>query len=184
MENKLKVGLIVLLILAAGGGLLFLLKGTKTPSPAPFTPVRTISPSLFPEPSPGISPTAMPLSPKNTPVIIPPPAVKSGITRGLITCDYQVPATPNEQGIAQINADWNYLVTGKNGKATASVCVSVNGETPSLMSIAYGTDNKTSVSAPWISLNADYNFLLYDRHGNDLPECGGIILSSCRINTN
>lgn len=106
-----------------------------------------------------------------------------GGTRGQITCNYQIPAAPNQYGSASIESNWNNLVLGKNASAKLAICVSVNG-TSSLISVDSHTNGSRVDSAPWISLSTDYVFTLYDDHGGDLPDCGGIVLSSCDLNTN
>jgi len=106
-----------------------------------------------------------------------------GPTRGQVTCDYQIPATPNQFGTASIESNWNNLVPGKNGTTKLALCVSVNGNN-SLMSIDTRANGTLTTSAPWISLNTDYAFNLYDDYGGDSSECGGTILSSCHVSQN
>jgi hypothetical protein len=180
----MKIWLPVVLILIIGGGIFLLTRNNRQAAPSLLIPNQTISPTLLPQPSPELSPTDIPLPLPKTPAAKVPSTVTSGLTRGQLTCNYQVPADPNHQGIAKLNANWNNLQIGTNGQATAAVCVSVNGNIPSLMSLINGANGSTTVSAPWISLTANYNFLLYDQHGTDFPNCAGIQLSSCRINTN
>jgi len=103
--------------------------------------------------------------------------------RGQITCVYQYPPTPGNFGDAKIEANWNNLIFGKNGTTKLDVCLSVNGNN-SLLSTNLNQNGSVTVDAPWISMNLDYTFNLYDDHGGDIGTCGGVILSSCQINTN
>jgi hypothetical protein len=157
------------LVVIAVGGFIFLRRPNSQLAPVPTpTPIPTSILSIVP------SSTATPT--KN------PPAVKSitqtsGPTRGQIICNYQIPATPTDQGVAQIDANWN-------NATSIAVCLSVNGNTPKLMSQNPDHTGQISLPAPWISLTANYNFILYDQQGNNHYTCAGVILSSCRINTN
>ncbi|MGA2910267.1 MAG: hypothetical protein ABSE04_00495 [Candidatus Microgenomates bacterium] len=141
-------------------------------------------PTIMPTPTLEVTPIPTPsVLPK---VIKPVGSTTSSVpggTRGQITCDYQMPPAPGQFGSANIESNWNNIVVGKNGSSNVEICVFVKG-TNSLMS-EDGRNNGSKVdNAPWISLNSDYTFTLYDEHGGDLPDCGGVFLSSCRISTN
>jgi hypothetical protein len=167
-------------LFVAGSGYLYLNRrrtASVTPRPAAS---REIPSSLASSPEPTPADFSSPV-PKKLVATSSPAA--GGITRGRITCSYLIPATPDSQGTARLDADWNNLASGTNGKTRAAVCVSVNGAQSGLMSVMSDANGSTSVSVPWISLTADYSFQLFDQHGGDLPDCTGVILSACRINT-
>lgn len=109
----------------------------------------------------------------------------SGVERGQIICDYRVPASPGEYGVAQIDFNWNNLIRGKNGLVKVDVCVSPNGGASQSLIASYSSLNgNDSINASWIARNSVYNFSLFDGHGGDLPNCGGILLSSCQVISN
>jgi hypothetical protein len=146
---------------------------SQFPTQSSNSPTQTSVPVETSTPLPTATPTKVI---NNTPVA-------GGITRGEITCEYLYPPIPNNFGSANIVTNWNNLVLGKNGTAKLAVCVSVN-ESSNPMSVNTQMNGSMSVSAPWISLDTDYVFTLYDDHGGDLPDCGGIVLASCHIKTN
>jgi hypothetical protein len=162
---------ILIIILA----ILFLHKPVKEqPSTLPLPtaiPSNTPMPSQFPTPS---------LAPKTVKLLNPNATSVPGGTRGQITCDYKIPAGPNEYGTASIESNWNNLVLGKNGSAKLDVCVSVNSSS-SLMASDNRVNGSRVDSAPWISLSTEYVFTLYDDHGGDLLDCGGTVLDSCNL---
>jgi hypothetical protein len=155
--------------------ILFLHKSVKEQPlilPPPTTmPSNTPTPLQFPTP---------PSTPKTTKSLNPNTTSVPGGTRGQITCDYKIPAGPNEFGTADIESNWNNLTLGKNGSAKLDVCVSVNGSS-SLMASDNHVNGSRVDSAPWISLSTEYVFTLYDDHGGDLPDCGGTVLDSCNL---
>jgi hypothetical protein len=164
-------------VLAAGTG--YLVLNFRRNSAPPVLPVQEISPTpAFDGASGETEPTPEPVT------ITHYSGPTGGPVRGRITCNYLIPAAPGSQGTARLDADWDNLAAGKNGKAEADVCVGVNGASPGLMSAILQKSGKTSVDAPWISLNAHYDFILTDQRGGDLPGCGGTILSACSIDTN
>lgn len=146
-----------------------------TTSRRPLAPIQ--SGSSYPIMTPSLSPTAT-IMPFNHPTI----PHTSGFERGQIICAYQFPPTPGNFGDAKIEANWNNLVAGKNSTYKLDICLSINGNN-SLVSTALDQNGSTVADTPWISMNTDYTFNLYDDHGGDIGTCGGIILSSCRINT-
>lgn len=145
-------------------------------------PQVTQSPST-PSPTPVASSSSTVSSvPENKPTSVSTSSIPGG-TRAQITCNYQIPAAPNQYGTASIESNWNNLVLGKNTSAKLSVCVSANG-TSSRIAFDTRVNGSRIDSVPWISLNTDYIFTLYDNHGGDLSDCEGAVLSSCEINTN
>lgn len=136
------------------------------------TSYPTTSPTIFPSPTSTIQPFIHSTMPPT-----------SGLERGQITCAYQFPPTPGNFGDAKIEANWNNLVLGKNSTYKLDICLSVNGNN-SLLSTNLNQNGSAVVDAPWISPSTDYVFNLYDDHGGSIGTCGGIILSSCQINTN
>jgi hypothetical protein len=133
------------------------------------------------EPTESPSPTPATISNKTISVVDNSSPVPDG-TRGQIVCNYQYPPTPGNFGDAKINANWNNLVPGKNGSVKLDICLSVNGNN-SLLSTNLNQNGEMVVDAPWIALNTNYIFNLYDDHGGDIGTCGGTILSTCHINT-
>lgn len=172
----------VVVILLISGGYYFLFsnkpKTFQTENIKP-TPTEVISiPEITPEISP--TPTQIPEVNKviNTTTIVP-----NGPAQGQIVCNYQIPVGPNTYGTAAINTTWNNLTIGKNGSAQAAVCVRVNGQGQTLMSLDNSANGSREDSAPWLAPNGSYNFILYDDRGGDAANCAGTILSSCNINT-
>jgi hypothetical protein len=179
----MKIILVLAAILLVGGGIIFFQNRGSQPTQQPAIQSEiTPTPEIFPTTSPTPIDTDSPV-PNQRPAVNGLPQT-SGVTRGQITTNYLVPAAPGQQGEAQIDAIWNNLIPGKPGVYTAAICVSVNGQSPTLMSVINKQNGSTSINVPWISQNANYNFLLYDQHGGELTNCQGTELSAADLNTN
>jgi hypothetical protein len=135
---------------------------------------------------PSATPTAtlLPIdteTPTQVPILSQTPVATTGPVRGQISCNYQIPATPDSYGTAGLSSNWNNLTWGRNGLRQAEVCVSVNGGKQTLMSIIHEANGSRTDTAPWIALNSAYTFSLFDTQGGNFPDCSGILLSSCQI---
>lgn len=176
-KGNMVLGVIGLLILTGGFALYQAKKQTTNSLPQQNLTVSSQAPYTASPTTSAREDQAKPASTSKTVVPI------SGTTRGQITCNYEVPATPNQYGSADIKSEWDNLSTGKNSSARVSVCVYVNG-TSRLVSTDKSANGSRVDTASWISLNSDYIFILYDQHGGDLTDCNGTVLSSCELNTN
>jgi hypothetical protein len=118
-------------------------------------------------PSPIPSPTSIPIINRQT------ATMPNRLPGGKISCDYQIPAGPGTYGTAKITAVWNNL-----SQPLTTVCVSVNGQSPTLMSQDNLATGSRDIYATWIARTANYSFNLYN------GKCTGTIISTCRIDTN
>lgn len=100
-----------------------------------------------------------------------------------ITCNFQEPPAPNQYGKGTITFSWNNLLPGKNKLVKVDVCVSANGNSPWVMFSSNQGHGSNEVTVSWLSSDVLYIFTLYDEHGGDLPDCGGVYLASCQIKT-
>jgi len=173
--------IIIVIILIAGGACLVLNK--KHSSSENNTVPKIISKALpTPQPTIEATPTAITSSgakktTQNTTTTATSP------TSGTISCDYEIPATPNNFGTVQVTSNWNSLVAGKNGYKV-DLCVSSDGgATQKLMASKTKVSGSSTDEANFISLSSNYIFTIYDEHGGDMPECGGTYLTSCQIHT-
>jgi hypothetical protein len=154
-----------IVILVAGGYVVFSRRAQPSPvsvsQPAPTEMVT----------SQQIIPSDTPTPATNKPVIKAPSAVVGGPAQGQISCNYQIPAGPTAYGTAAIDAKWSNL------PAQAAICVSVNGQTPALMSLQNRGNGSAEISGPWLAPNGNYTFGLYN------GSCTGVQLSSCQVRT-
>lgn len=172
----------VVVILVIGGAYYFFFSNKSQPNQTENiqpTPTEFVTnPEITPELTPTSTPTPSSKQATKTTTTVP-----NGPPQGQIVGNYQVPVGPTTYGTADISATWNNLTIGKNGSAQAAVCVAVNGQTPTLMSLDNSTNGSRENSAPWLAPNGNYTFILYDDHGGDSTNCAGTVLSSCQINT-
>ncbi len=167
---------VILVILAEGGYLLNRNSNYKSQITNKERPIINLQITSSPDPTltPNPEPTPEASSVNKIASRVQAMANVSGAATGKIKCDYQVPAIPNSQGTAEITAGWGNLASDE-----AAICLSVNGQTATLVTSKPIASGSMTVNAPWISLNANYNFLL-----EDTTLCNGTVLASCRINTN
>lgn len=180
LKNKWVVATAVLLILVVVFAVIKLNTNSKNTTAPSITAKNSLTPVPFTStPSPTQTPKStiytQTQTTKNTPST-------TGATSGKITCNYTIPAAPSRPGTAVIDVSWNNLVQGSTSTKVA-VCLFVSG-TNQVMFLDTKASGSTTIKAPWIAMNADYTFTLYDDHGGDLPECSGVVLSSCRLDSN
>jgi len=157
-------------------------KPVTTNQVAPNSAIIQVSPSTEPTQEPPPSPTPVTKSETESPTEY--ITTAPGVTSGNLTCNYLIPAAPNRFGTVSIDTTWNNLIPGTNGKYKADLCVTADGgATQTLMTSKTKISGVSTETADWISLSSDYTFTFFDEHGGELPQCGGIVLSSCQIHT-
>lgn len=176
------LGLLLILLIGGAGYFLFINKSRQNQVsnnasvPTQSVPNSEITSALTPTPTSVPTPILPTRQIINTTTIVP-----AGPPNGQITCNYQIPVGPNTYGVADIKANWNNLLVGKNGSVQATVCVTPSTQGASVMTLSNSLNSSWENSVSWIAPNVNYTFTLYDDHGGDLANCAGAVLSSCEI---
>jgi hypothetical protein len=175
-------GLLIVLIICGVSYLLLSNKSqlTQIKNTGSFPTTNSASPKVTPGLTPAPTSTPTP-TPSVKQLINTSTAVPAGPPQGQIICNYQIPVGPNTYGTADIKANWNNLIVGKNGSVQATVCVAASTQASTLMTLSDSMNSSWENSVPWLAPNVNYTFTLYDDHGGDLANCAGAVLSSCQV---
>lgn len=155
--------LILLVFLAVAGGGLYYINRPKVVTNINSAEVLPVLPTQVIFPTETVVPTATPIIKKSVEKVM---VEAGGALRGQVSCNYVLPATPNEYGTAVIDSNWN------NANKKVEVNVSVNGGNNTIMATDTRTNGSRSDKASWIALNSNYTFSLIG---------DGVTLSSCQI---